>query len=500
MSKRPSAKRTTSKTKSKTRPSKSRPKNTQNNSNKIKRNSKKRVTIQKLRPNIEIKIEPLESGKAAALPLAPNIKNKNGSVKIGLRLAIKNNEDQWLRVDSITFSFPNSNYPEKIMEDRNFILKTFFLKPGDVTYWSNGRENVSLTKTENWKNNMVFLPTPGPSTVQVNVRCNKFSHSVSETLDLAPYKAPTPEKSYLFPFYAEDMRNSEYCITSAVHWSNGGDIGRELYAHDILVQGIDNKSKKWTSLLPEGTKIVTKLISKNQNKWTSSLPKKTKTPIDLISVSAKEWTLTPLVSRIKNSHFRIWKQPVHAIADGVVSSDPLNTMNDNTVIGEQNPTPDPAAGNNLWIKHGTVQVRYAHFKKGSIPKSLKKGSTVKAGQIIGLVGNSGNSTEPHLHIECKDSTSGALRPFPFHNAWVIQKDKLDPVSLKNKWIPLLGTGIPQEISAVMAVPHDKIDLLGEHLHKKPLDFTKKLSRKKTNVKKTNIKKLNAKKTKKKKTK
>lgn len=44
----------------------------------------------------------------------------------------------------------------------------------------------------------------------------------------------------------------------------------------------------------------------------------------------------------------------------------------------------------------TVQVLLAHLKQGSV--RVSPGNAVKAGEIIGQVGNSGNTTEPHLHL------------------------------------------------------------------------------------------------------
>ena len=47
---------------------------------------------------------------------------------------------------------------------------------------------------------------------------------------------------------------------------------------------------------------------------------------------------------------------------------------------------------------------YAHLKPGSL--KVKRGDRVAAGQLIAALGNSGNSTEPHLHFQLCDKPSG----------------------------------------------------------------------------------------------
>ncbi|MBQ2847564.1 MAG: M23 family metallopeptidase [Clostridia bacterium] len=55
-------------------------------------------------------------------------------------------------------------------------------------------------------------------------------------------------------------------------------------------------------------------------------------------------------------------------------------------------------GNMVLINHGDgYKTRYAHMVKGSITVSV--GDYVDAGQTIGKVGSTGNSTGPHLHFE-----------------------------------------------------------------------------------------------------
>jgi hypothetical protein len=46
---------------------------------------------------------------------------------------------------------------------------------------------------------------------------------------------------------------------------------------------------------------------------------------------------------------------------------------------------------------------YAHLQPGSL--RVKAGDKVRRGQVLGLVGNSGNSTEPHLHVQVSAGAS-----------------------------------------------------------------------------------------------
>lgn len=73
--------------------------------------------------------------------------------------------------------------------------------------------------------------------------------------------------------------------------------------------------------------------------------------------------------------------PVLAAADGKV------------ILTE---TKDTGYGNNVKIAHDSVyQSRYAQLSEIKV----REGQFVKKGEIIGLVGNSGSSTAPHLHYE-----------------------------------------------------------------------------------------------------
>ena len=56
----------------------------------------------------------------------------------------------------------------------------------------------------------------------------------------------------------------------------------------------------------------------------------------------------------------------------------------------------------LNLGHGRYAL-YAHLKPGSV--RVKKGDLVRRGQVLGLVGTSGNSSEPHLHFHVIDGPS-----------------------------------------------------------------------------------------------
>ncbi|MFJ4206474.1 M23 family metallopeptidase [Streptomyces sviceus] len=59
----------------------------------------------------------------------------------------------------------------------------------------------------------------------------------------------------------------------------------------------------------------------------------------------------------------------------------------------------PTYGNHVFIDTGREIVKLAHLRPGSV--TVANGDIVRAGQLLGEVGNTGNTTEPHLHIHAE---------------------------------------------------------------------------------------------------
>lgn len=55
------------------------------------------------------------------------------------------------------------------------------------------------------------------------------------------------------------------------------------------------------------------------------------------------------------------------------------------------------AGNHVLIDAGDAVVALCHLRRGSV--TVGRGRRVRAGEPIGQCGNSGNSVEPHLHLQ-----------------------------------------------------------------------------------------------------
>lgn len=101
---------------------------------------------------------------------------------------------------------------------------------------------------------------------------------------------------------------------------------------------------------------------------------------------------------VANEDYHCWGEPVLAPAAGevVVARDGLA---DNRP-GQMDPKHPP--GNYVVIDHGNDEFSFlAHLRQGSV--AVTEGERVEPGHHVGLCGNSGNSSEPHLHYHLQDT-------------------------------------------------------------------------------------------------
>ena len=144
-------------------------------------------------------------------------------------------------------------------------------------------------------------------------------------------------------------------------------------------------------------------------------------------------------------HYYAWGQKVYAMSSGTVTAVYKNAI-DGWYAGAPRPAGEPGAGNYVIIDHGDGESSgYAHLQKGSIP--FKKGDLVKVGDVIGKIGQTGASSEPHLHFALAPKNIYERHdglPIYFLNI-ELKRDKVDGAF--QKWM----TGIPSG-SAIKVKP------------------------------------------------
>jgi murein DD-endopeptidase MepM/ murein hydrolase activator NlpD len=126
--------------------------------------------------------------------------------------------------------------------------------------------------------------------------------------------------------------------------------------------------------------------------------------IDYVKVGAEHFTFSG--DRLKNTSYHAYGTDALAVADGMVVA-----VKDG--IPENIPGPasravpitlETVGGNHVILDIGGGRYAfYAHLQPGSL--RVRLGDRVRKGQVVGLVGNSGNSTEPHLHFHVSDGAS-----------------------------------------------------------------------------------------------
>ena len=98
---------------------------------------------------------------------------------------------------------------------------------------------------------------------------------------------------------------------------------------------------------------------------------------------------------------------VRAIRDGVPDRSPLAQLPPVIEV-----TLEAAAGNYVVLELGTnTFALYAHLQEGSV--AVEVGQRVRRGDMLGRLGNSGNTSGPHLHFHISDAPGLDGEGLPF---------------------------------------------------------------------------------------
>ncbi len=132
----------------------------------------------------------------------------------------------------------------------------------------------------------------------------------------------------------------------------------------------------------------------------------------------------------KNESYFCEGLPIYSVADGRVV-DALDGIPENVphsgkfAVGLNVVN---AGGNHVVVDIGGGHYAfYAHMRPGTV--AVKVGNQVKAGQVLGHVGNSGSSTEPHLHFHIVDHPSFlAGQGIPYEFAQFSASDSAELIS------------------------------------------------------------------------
>lgn len=338
-------------------------------------------------PKVDLALEPMEGDALVYHPVAGWTSEDKPDAQLSVLMYIKNQESKTLTLQKVTFEY-NGKTQTFSLESPGLAVPANTQK-----VWQNGREYHKVGQ-------VLYFESGIPSSLAIKLFFQEFAQPASTTVKLKPY-----HQSFALPIRSKDLRTDEYWESASTH---GG--GSQVFAYDMGVE-VPGKGH----LLPD-----------------------------------KDGS--------QNPHFRVWGKPIYAMANGVVKgfsnevpNNPRPCKSKETCVqgkdqAKWEPYEHGGAGNHFYIQHGDVIALYAHMQKGSLNgKFIKKGGVVKKGDFLGLAGNAGSSSAPHLHIHVRKETSietGPFRPLVFYQGFTIGKQYYTSPKSNIRWSELTRFAIP----------------------------------------------------------
>jgi hypothetical protein len=123
--------------------------------------------------------------------------------------------------------------------------------------------------------------------------------------------------------------------------------------------------------------------------------------VDILELNKFGWRASGIYPS-NLTQYEIFGQSVISPCDGRVTAS-VDKFED---LIPPNRDQDHPAGNHVILRCQGIKLLLAHLQEGSV--AVDVGENVEAGRLIGQVGNSGNTTEPHLHIHAVKDPSASV--------------------------------------------------------------------------------------------
>jgi len=267
----------------------------------------------------------------------------------------------------------------------------------------------------------IFLDTPKEKNIKrdianVILKYDLFQRKVQEKEVLVKEFQKRDNNIYRTIFEADT-------IPTSLREGGYGGVNRyksfETYQHaDLLVKTFTMLDQlSWQVYVQSKSFDEVIDLARNKEKMTHCIP--AIQPVSLKSISAYfGFRSDPFTHRL-TMHYGIdftgaLGTPVHVTGEGVVVEAEYSFS---------------GYGKNVVVDHGFgYKTRYAHLSKIEV----KPGDKVKRGQIVGLLGNTGRSTGPHLHYEVmlRNTTTDPLNYF--NDLTIEDYDKMVKYATKGK--------------------------------------------------------------------